>query len=193
MTPIKPYYLNNVFEHLGENNLSYNPTLSETYGEILPESINKLISQIQINPQDIFFDLGSGIGKVTAQFFLNSPVKESWGIELRHDLHLKALAAKEVIKNDLPNLFLKERKLIFQHGDFLESSLSKATILMICAPCFEQNTLLALGKKIENAPNIHTVLSLRPLGTLRRLPFKKAIRIECSWDAALCYLYTKIQ
>ncbi len=165
--------------------------IGETYGEILYPSINKLISSITLTEQDVFVDLGSGKGQVVIQLFLNSLVKEAYGIELLPKLHDSALAAAKRLRSELPDFFHETRKIHFLSGSFLDISFATATVAFINSTCFTQSLVNELGLIIENTPSIHTVLSLRPMGTLKRLVFKTAIRIECSWDSALCYIYTR--
>jgi hypothetical protein len=97
--------------------------------------------------------------------------------------------SSQKLQQDLPDFFTEDRKLTFLLGNFLETPLSKATIALVNSTCFTPQLLSDLGEIIERSPNIHTVLSLRPIHTLRRLVFKKTIRVECSWDTTLCYLY----
>src|SRR5579864_8957251 len=52
-----------------------------TYGEILFPSFNEIIKRMDINENDVFYDLGSGAGKSALQFFLKTPVKKIIGIE----------------------------------------------------------------------------------------------------------------
>lgn len=167
------------------------PSITETYGEILYPSVNKLISTISLTEQDVFVDLGSGKGQVVIQVFLNSAIKEAYGIELLPELHNSAIAAAERLQSDFPFFFHQERKISFLSGSFLDIPFTTATVAFINATCFTQSLLNELGQRIENTPSIHTVLSLRPINALKRLAFKKAIRIECSWDSALCYIYKK--
>lgn len=165
--------------------------ISETSGEILYEGINKLLSHIPLNHNDIFFDLGSGIGKIVLQVFLNSVVKEACGIEIVSTSHQQALRAADRVLQELPEFYAGNRKLSFLYGSFLETPLIGATVVLINAICFSQDIVQALGNIINQSPSIHTVLTLRPINTLQHHRFKKTIRIECSWDTALCYVYTR--
>ena len=177
---------------LYQNTHGHHPThhISETYGEILEEGVNKLLSIVKPTANDVFADFGSGLGKVVLQVFLQSAVKESCGIEIVPALHQQALAIAKRVQHDLPDCFT-ERKLNFLLGNFLEIPVSTATIMLTGSPCYGPEMLHALANVIDKMPNIHTVLTLRPLCTLQRLSFKKAIRVECSWDTALCYLYRR--
>lgn len=164
--------------------------IAETYGEILYPSVIKLMSSIKLSVDDVFFDLGSGLGKVVIQLFLTTSIRESYGIEIRPDLHQQALTILRQIQKDLPDCFPYSRKLTFLCGNFLEIPLSSATLLLIASPCFSPTILHRLSGIINDLSSVHSVFSLRPLPALKRLPFKKAIAIECSWDSALCYLYS---
>ncbi|BCA95671.1 hypothetical protein TUM19329_20320 [Legionella antarctica] len=164
--------------------------ICETYGEILYPSVDKILSVIQPSDSDVFVDYGSGLGKMVIQFFLKSRVKEAYGIEISPDLYQHSFNAAQRLRHELPGFYQCGRKLTFFLGDFLEVHLETATIAMVTSTCFTQSLLNQLGKIIEHTPSIHTVLSLRPISILERLTFKKTIRLECSWDTELCYVYS---
>jgi len=166
-------------------------SIPETYGEILYPSVQTLMTKIEMTGQDVFFDLGSGMGKVALQLFLLSNLKECYGIEIIPELHHIAVQAANKIQTDLTDFYSGERKLAFIQGSFLDVSFDRATIVMIGSPCFTPGMLAKVGTIIENTPGIHTVLTLRPITTLKRLRFIKTVRLECSWDSALCYIYGK--
>ncbi len=162
---------------------------SQIYGEILPESVDKLLTLFPLTKDDIFVDLGSGTGKIPLQVFLCSEVKESRGIELAVNLHDYAMQVAEQVANDLPDFYKNNRKLNFFCGNFLEFSLSDVTVVWFNSVCFTQDFLNQVSQIIDSNLSIHTVITLRPLCALKRLNFKKAVRIEGSWDSALCYVY----
>lgn len=165
--------------------------IGETYGEILYPSMDKILSTLPLTEHDVFFDLGSGLGKIVVQVFLRSLVKETYGIEYLPELHQQAVLVSQKLQQDLPHFYEQGRKLNLILGDFLEIPLTEATVVLVSSPCFSPKTLYTLGNIINHTPSIHTVLTLRPIANLIRLRFKKAIRIECSWDTALCYIYGK--
>ncbi|MDR3478675.1 MAG: hypothetical protein P4M14_11665 [Gammaproteobacteria bacterium] len=164
-------------------------SISETYGEILFPSIDKLLSMVMLTDQDVFVDYGSGIGKITAQVFLKTAVKEAIGIELLPALHEQAEAAGKRLLQELPGFYENGRKLTFILGDFLKTPLPNATVAVVCAPCFPQVILNALGQILNDTESIHTIFTLRPISTIKRLAFKRAVRVEGSWDTSLCYIY----
>lgn len=182
-------YLTILYHDAQSRSTSVKRSVTETYGEILYPSVDKILSIIQPTENDVFIDYGSGLGKMVIQVFLKSMVREAYGIEIVPQLHQHALSAAQRLTHDLPEFYQSERKLTFLLGSFLELPLKTATIAMVNSTCFTQSLLNELGKIIDQTPSIHTVLTLRPINKLERLSFKRTIRIECSWDTALCYVY----
>ncbi|CEG56820.1 class I SAM-dependent methyltransferase [Legionella fallonii] len=182
------HYLNTLYSTTFEKRRS-DKNICTTYGEILLPSIDKLLRIIKCSDDDVFVDYGSGLGKIVIHVFLKTAVKASYGIELSPELHQQAINAAKKLQCDLPEFYDGERKLGFFLGDFLETPVPNATIVVINATCFTPSLLTKLGKVLENTPSLHTVLSTRPINSLQRLTFNKTVRVECSWDTALCYIY----
>ena len=61
--------------------------VNSTYGTISYNGIEELINILNIDDNDIFYDLGSGNGNVVTHFYLKTPVKKSIGIEYLKNRH----------------------------------------------------------------------------------------------------------
>ncbi|CAH1970031.1 unnamed protein product [Acanthoscelides obtectus] len=59
----------------------YEPFSPEVYGETSYDLVCQMIDQIEITPEDIFIDLGSGVGQVVLQMAAATPCKICLGIE----------------------------------------------------------------------------------------------------------------
>lgn len=59
----------------------YEPFSLEVYGETSYDLVCQIIDQIEINQEDVFIDLGSGVGQVVLQMAATMPTKSSLGIE----------------------------------------------------------------------------------------------------------------
>ncbi len=160
----------------------------ETNGEILYPSMHKLFAITPLLPSDVFVDLGSGSGKMVLQVFLTTPAREARGIEIVPSLHRLALNAEQQVRQDFPELFTEDHRLLFINDDFFKTSLMGATVVLVNATCFGQDILYPLSKILDNTPSIHTVWSTRPLCHLQRLRTEKIIPVECSWSSSLAYL-----
>lgn len=59
----------------------YEPFSPEVYGETSYDLICQMIDQIEISADDVFIDLGSGVGQVVLQMAATTPLKMCLGIE----------------------------------------------------------------------------------------------------------------
>src|SRR5579864_7063733 len=51
-------------------------TIPLSYGEILYPGVDRLLAEVTLSEKDVFFDLGSGLGKVVLQVFLKTAVRK---------------------------------------------------------------------------------------------------------------------
>jgi len=167
---------------------------ASTYGEILPESVTQLIKLLNITPTTVFYDLGSGVGKVAMQIHLQTPAKKVVGVELSQERHEKAQTAynklSEYLKeHKLPNT-INKRSLVLKSGDAKEQDLSDATIVYLCSTCFSNELLQKIMEKIKQAKNGTQII------TLKQLPddaaFKKIteLSLPMTWsNSSTVYIY----
>lgn len=193
MTSPSHQYLNYLYQNITNNIFKENNNYSSIYGEIFFESFNKLLGFINLNTNDIFIDIGSGIGKVCLQIALNTDVKQILGFEIISDRNNNANTALAKAKLDLPEIF-NNKSIDFLNQDFLEFDFSNINtsqniIAYTCSTCFTEKLLYAIGDKINNNKNISKLLSLRPIPNLTRLKIKYIVDVECSWDTTECYIY----
>ena len=106
-----------------------------TYGEILPASIRTIINLMDINANDSFFDLGSGTGKVAAQFAYESSCDTCYGIELGDNRFNESMKVLNAMKSNREG---SSQKIVFLKGDILDyiDTWKDATILFVNAFCF---------------------------------------------------------
>ncbi len=159
-----------------------------TYGELLYPSVKKLIRMLSLTSQDVFLDLGSGLGKCMLQVFMQTNLKKVIGIEASVALCQQTQMVLATVKNDFPFYWENGREISQMSGNFLTCDWQDATCVYTCSTCFTQELLVSIGNKINRMPQIQKVCSLRPLPTLQ-LPLKKIFTVECSWDSALCFYY----
>lgn len=151
-----------------------------TYGEILPESVDILINHIDISKDDVFYDLGSGTGKVPLQFFLKTPIQKSYGIEAYLPRHNMAENVYNTMKQTYPQLF-NNKQLKSIHNNILYHFIDDATIIFTDSLCFSEELINQLSKKLNNVPNLKYIFSLKKL-YLTNFNLQKTIQLKCSWS-----------
>jgi H3 lysine-79-specific histone-lysine N-methyltransferase len=110
---------------------------NETYGEIKPILVSKVIQHLSITSEDVFYDLGSGIGNVVMQVSMETGCR-AIGIEKVMSRHTAALRLLEQCGKFEP--MLAERVNLY-HQDLtqLTADLSDATIVFTSNWCFDQD------------------------------------------------------
>lgn len=131
---------------------------SPVYGEVTKNGTNSIVSKFKdyFNKDTVFYDLGSGLGKMVIHIGLEYGVKKSVGIEYSKERHNGAIYLKEKYVKDLSNI-----ELIC--GDVLKNNLSDATVI------YMDNTVFPK----EISKNIYKLL---PKGTL--ILYKKSLGIK---------------
>lgn len=162
-----------------------------TYGEVHYLSLIQFAEEIKLQAEDVFLDLGSGLGKICTSILLGTSCKQVIGIEASSLLHQQAIKV-------LPKLdsFLEpeHKKIRLLEGNFLAPEMlpeiKKATVVFINSTAFTYDLLDKIADMLNQCPNIRAVLSFKPFAHLA-LPFNKTITIEASWDTILSRLYSR--
>eukprot|EP00658_Telonema_sp_P-2_P042947 TRINITY_DN30908_c0_g1_i1.p1 TRINITY_DN30908_c0_g1~~TRINITY_DN30908_c0_g1_i1.p1 ORF type:complete len:301 (-),score=75.50 TRINITY_DN30908_c0_g1_i1:294-1196(-) len=122
------------------------------YGEAEFESFMHVLSYAAPAPGEVFYDLGSGLGKAVIAAFLLNDFSKLVGVELLQDL---AKSADELVENFClnvaPELGLGRDPSVMQlvQGDFLEVDWSDADIVYANATRYDQELLDKIARKAE--------------------------------------------
>ena len=97
---------------------------SGTYGELTQKGVDAVVSKFKkyFNSETVFYDLGSGLGKMVTHVGVQYGIKKSVGIEYSKERHECALYIKENYLGDYNNIE-------FICGDFNKVGFSDATVI----------------------------------------------------------------
>ena len=111
--------------------------------EITTSNYEECRSFISFNKDTVFYDLGSGLGKMVVHIGLEYGVKKSVGIELSKERHQAALHLKEKYgkKND---------KIEFHNISFFEYDFSDATVIYCDNTAMPSHISKRIYKKIPS-------------------------------------------
>lgn len=152
---------------------------SPVYGEITFESAQVLIDDLSLTQNDVFYDLGCGVGKFVVQVYGNSPAKKSAGIELSSTRICAAKNIKKILK--AKKFLTKERKLKFYEENILGADLSDATVIFMCSTCFSPTLMQGIIEKLLKLKPGLQILSLKTFHTTNRLVLIKTYALPMSW------------
>mmetsp|Transcript_1633 Transcript_1633/g.3552 ORF Transcript_1633/g.3552 Transcript_1633/m.3552 type:complete len:279 (+) Transcript_1633:996-1832(+) len=160
----------------------------------------------------VFCDLGSGVGRLVTQIYLDQPerVKQAIGIELAEGRHkIAADALNGILQESDPcvaeesdgkcNDDISTANLPIQliQGDATEVDLDSAiTHVFISSLCFPEDVLLTIQEKLLQLPNVRVVAALNRLDTLHQLGGEewreRTVPIQMTWGASSAKLYQKV-
>ncbi len=158
-----------LWDHVRDNCPAYNPKIlvryapnsKEVYGEVNPKLVNEFIRQVGLTSDDIFFDLGSGVGNVVLQVAAQTGC-EAHGVEIRPELHNIALSIKDYCAGSTGGQDFSRAH--FVNGDVSNPSIdiTSATVVYVNNFCFpEQLQQLVLEKFKRGLRDGTRVISLK--------------------------------
>jgi SAM-dependent methyltransferase len=156
-----------------------NAKSSAVYGEITFSSLNKALEKVNLGPKDVFYDLGSGVGKVIMQAALAGGAKSYIGLELsklRYDASIKALQMAKDLK-----IIKNASKVNFYCEDFLQADLSKATVIYTCSTAFSIKFMALLAEKLSSLKKGLRVISLQDFPEGFGFELLEVMKLDMTW------------
>ena len=145
---------------------AYQNGSDNVYGELLPRFVSQIFRQTKLNHEQIFVDLGSGVGNVVLQAALEVGC-ESWGIEMmKNPCDLAELQAKEFpARTRLWGVSVGEVNLL--RGDFTDNPqigniLKRADVVLVNNQAFTPALNEKLRDMFLDLKNGCQVVSLKP-------------------------------
>ena len=167
-----------------------------TYGECTPEAVEHLLSFVNPQPGEVFYDLGSGTGKMVVYAAFYHPFSKSVGVELLEELHEAAQVVGERYKTEVQPQFQDGRRstqLHYRLGDIFETDLSDADIVVShCCTCFDDTLMQRLSDSLEKLkPGARIVTITRSLNSPA---FEHIGSSSCQmgWGIATLHAYRRV-
>lgn len=151
---------------------------SSTYGEIMPAALDHLIDALEPEPEDVFFDLGSGLGKVILQVAMTVQVEQCIGIELVESRHREAMAA---LARARAAGYLRTEDVRFRKADILRARLTGATILYTCSTAFPEGFMMRVAERVANLAEGVRLVTLQELDDNPWFEREELLRLDMSW------------
>lgn len=151
---------------------------SPVYGEINTRALEKLHEYLDIRTGDIFYDLGSGVGKVVLQTGLFTKAQKVVGVELSENRHEDAMAALKRASEIAP---LAAKKCSFINDDLMNIDLSSASIIYTCSTAFSDLFMRQIAKRLADFSHKYRLVTLQELPNEKHLKRVDTIYLDMSW------------
>ena len=149
------------------------------YGEIPYDSAAHILDDLNLSRQDVFYDLGSGVGKLVLQAYLTTPVRRSVGIELSATRwNIAESCRKQAVADDH---IISGRDLAFLNQNILTTNLPDATICFISGITFPPSLIQSLMDRLSSLDRELKVISVLPLPAHKQFMLIKTYTLPMSW------------
>ncbi|MDB6064538.1 MAG: Protein containing a histone methylation motif [Pedosphaera sp.] len=161
---------------------------SVVYGELAPNGVRKLLRWLRPGKTDVFYDLGSGVGKLVLELGMAAALKKCVGIEVAGSRWSGSQSAAMQAKKEG---WIKAKRLEFRKESFLDSDLGDATILYSCSTCFSARLMERLGRKIAGLNRRLIFVTFQMLPRPRRgFEMIEKLSLDTSWRTQVtAYVY----
>jgi predicted RNA methylase len=159
------------------------------YGEIKFNTFVDLLKKTGLSSNDVFYDLGCGVGKPCFVAALVFETKKACGIELMPTLFSTAQNLLKKAKELVPNI----SKIEFINKNFLLTDFSDANIIFSHATCFNEKTMSEIEnkfKKLKNGTKI--ILISKYLQDNNNFKLINEGDVLMTWGSATYRIYEKI-
>lgn len=168
-----------------------------TYGEVTALGVQQFIDAVPegLESDDVFFDLGSGVGKSVLQVYLTTAVNRASGVELAQSRHQHGMGALAILRSVAPaeaitasdtesQLVLDGRELSLTHGDVLTADISGGTVFFVSSLAFPDFVLRGVQERIvsQMPPGTVAAFSQKIRGCHRGLAFLRPLHITMTWQ-----------
>lgn len=196
-SPKTKEYLKKVYRDISGYNISeqdretVNKNGSAVYGEIKYKSLKTILDDLKPNKKDVFYDLGSGVGKSVVQASLDYKFNRCFGIELSKERHEQAVKICQLLKKD--KKISRYHDVIFKNQDITKINFKNATIIYICSTCYPDHLMITLTNKFKDLKPGTRILTLKSLIPTKNIKLVKTYNLAMSWSKnSPIYLYKVI-
>ena len=175
---------------------AYDSKFALTYGEVTLDGVKQLANIFQRQhpiatypvSRRVFYDLGSGIGKIVITMASLVPSITSKGVELVNERHNMAMTAYRNIKEQSVR-----SRVEFIHGSMLDRSLSDAAWIYVSNLCFSSEINDQLSEKLGRELQVNAlIVSSKPLDH-PSLQLIGKTTLSQTWSAeSEAYVYEKV-
>lgn len=158
-----------------EQNWDVKEKYSLGYGEISKSGVEKLNSYIEknITDNDVFYDIGSGNGKLSLHMSLISNFNSIKGIEINNIRFLYSQSIKESIGNF--------DKVIFYNESVLDMDLSDASVVFMNDVLFSELLVNSIIDKLKKGTHLISFNNQLYFNCFENLTYIDSFNVNVSW------------
>ena len=171
-----------------KHGLTHDQTL--VYGESHLPSLHEIFNEVKPKPGEVFYDFGSGGGRVVLLAALGFPFSKSVGVELLDDLVSLSQTKLELLKKEFPDLPCKVE---FIQADFTTINTRDADIVYMASTCFGDKMMESLAMLLEEQLSSGArVITLTKNLPSKKFKITKKQVYPMEWGSATIFFHEKL-
>ncbi len=119
-----------------------------TYGEIVPESFQRMVGFVQPKKGEVFYDLGSGTGKAVILASMLFAFSRCIGIEIFKELYETSVRVLDRYTSEVRAVQNTGTNMEFVNADFLTHDCSDGDVFFMHATCFDDDLMARIAKHL---------------------------------------------
>jgi len=160
------------------------------YGEVTYAGMEAVYNALNLKQGDVFFDLGSGTGKLVLYVALRAQVARSVGLEVGERRHALAAAAcerlkamKEELKEEPDTKPLSHPCSEFQvlQADICKYAYQDASVVVITNVCMDMQVQSRAVEQLLRCASIRRLVTTCALPPNPRLKVARTVIVACTW------------
>jgi len=162
------------------------------YGEITYGGMEPLYGCLNLGKSDVFYDLGSGVGKLVLYVALRGDVARAVGLEVGERRHALADAACKRLADDLlsqknggehafPQLEAECSGFSVACADISKERYQDASVVVLANLCLDQGVQNRTVNNLLKCPALRRLVSVAPLSPNIRLKNVGVVKVSCTW------------
>jgi len=164
---------------------------SSTYGELMPSATSKLLAALELDADDVFYDLGAGVGKVVLLAAATTSVRRAIGVELAASRCAQAERAFAAARR---SGLAGVRRAAIVPADLLTLDMRDATVAYTCSTAFSTPFMRKLTKRLATLPALRLLASLQDLDPHPAFELIRVLRLDASWKRRTAvHIYRRVR
>ncbi|KAJ8599537.1 hypothetical protein CTAYLR_007115 [Chrysophaeum taylorii] len=155
-----------------------------SYGEVTSRGARVMFEALGLDGDSVFADLGSGVGKLAAQAYLEAGVRRAIAVEFFEARHERAVEAWQRLATEGAELRedFDADALVHVCADVLDADLEGVTHAFVSNYCFGEETNARIADRLAVLPGLRRIATSRPFPP-PHFPLDPARRIlvDMSW------------
>lgn len=148
------------------------------FGELLPAASVNLLRTMALTNSDVFYDLGSGLGKLVLLAAATTPAARCIGVELSRG---RLAAARAALARAEAARLISPGRCRFRQEDLFATDLHDVTVAYCCSTAFPDIALDKLATRLSELPRLRLWATLREPRRAPGFRLVRCLRLDTSW------------